>query len=142
MSNNIKYKLYKYHKKIYNNFIIHTSSEFKDKWCRKNIWINFFNYDHKELLNDLVNDVFNINKNLLKSLFIFSVKYNIKYLSYLIYQKDKENFYNPLITPSKNIKFIPKKKNEFIISSCFTPPDSYFGKYWSKKPLNNLDDIY
>ena len=138
--NQMKYKLLKYNNFLYENFIIYTSSEFKDKWCCKEVWKNKFDYDIKELLNDLVDDINNINKYLLKSLFIFSIKKKLKYLSYLIYEKDKNNFYNPLMTSNIKIKNIPQQKDNFIISSCFTPPDSLFYEYWNKKPINCLDD--
>ena len=136
----IKYKLLKHNNFLYENFITYTSAEFRDKWCGKNVWKTKFDYDVKELLNDLVDDIYNINKYLLKSLFIFSIKKKIKYLSYLIYEKDKKKFYNPLISSSIKIKHIPQQKNNFIISSCFTPPDNLFGQYWNKKPIGGLDD--
>ena len=154
-------------KSIINNFVIYTSDSFKTKWCEFNI-DRIDNYLAKQFLLDLVDEVKSINKNLLKSLFIFSQKKNILYLSNLIYQFDCETFDDPLridlpnsevdlsnsVNPlridlsnstnplrSKPIN-IPVCKRSCVISSCFTPPDfSFGGKSWSNHPFNDLDEV-
>jgi len=82
-------------KSIINNFVVYTSDSFKTKWYEFNI-DRIDNYLAKQFLLDLVDEVKSINKNLLKSLFIFSQKKNILYLSNLIYQFDCETFDDPL----------------------------------------------
>ena len=141
--NDLNYKLNKYYNKIYNNFIIYTSHKFRDKWLLKN---NSYNniYGSTIFIRKLVDEINNINKNLLKSLFIFSIKNDFLYLSNLIYEKDKSEFYNPLLTKSKTITIKKNKNNsKFIVSSCFTPPNEYFLTYWNnKKIINNLDNYF
>lgn len=141
--NDLNYKLNKYYKKIYDNFIIYSSHEFKDKWILKN---NYYNniYGPKVFIRKLVDEMANVNKNLLKSLFIFSIKYNFLFLSNLIYEKNRNEFINPLLTKNTKTKSINiKKKNipKFVISSCFTPPNELFLYHWNKKVvINNLDN--
>jgi hypothetical protein len=142
-------------KSIINNFVIYTSDSFKTKWCEFNI-DRIDNYLAKQFLLDLVDEVKSINKNLLKSLFIFSQKKNILYLSNLIYQFDCETFDDPLrvdLSNSTNPLRIDLSNSEIdlsnsanplrskpinipicqrhhqrrcVVSSCFTPPDFSF----------------
>ena len=113
--NEINYKLNKYYNKIYNNFIIYSSHDFRDKWLLKN---NNYNnlYEPKIFIRELVDEIASVNKNLLKSLFIFSVKNDFLFLSNLIYEKNRNEFTNPLITSkSNNIPIKKKKIPKFII---------------------------
>ena len=139
-------------KSIINNFVVYTSDSFKTKWCEFNI-DRIDNYLAKQFLLDLVDEVKSINKNLLKSLFIFSQKKNILYLSNLIYQFDCETFNDPLRIDLSNSEIdlsnsrskpinIPVCKRNCVVSSCFTPPDfSFGGKSWSNHPFSNLDEV-
>jgi len=131
---------------IINNFVVYTNDQFKNKWLNFNI-DRIDNNLSKKFLLDLVDEIKSINKYLLKSLFIFSKKKNILFLSNLIYLSDKNNFNDPLKYNFKKSKPIPinytKHKNTyFIISSCFTPPNFTFNtKSWLHRPINNLDEI-
>ena len=145
----LNYVLKKYQKTLINNFIIHTSQKFKNKWSSYNI-DHLDNFIAKRFLLNLVEEIKIINKNLLKSLFIFSKKKNILYLSNLIYQFDNENFDDPIkedLSPTSKsnpimIKNNNRHKEQFDVSSCFTPPDFFYNhNYWSKKPIYDLEDV-
>jgi hypothetical protein len=86
----------------------------------------------------------------LKSLFIFSQKKNILFLSNLIYEINKDEFINPLLNNKRTTKSPPipinnsqkTKQSNLAISSCFTPPNSFMDEnIWTRKQFNNLDDI-
>jgi hypothetical protein len=145
----IKNQIYKNWKSLWGNFIIYTNDNFQRKWSiynRKKI----SEKDIKVFLIDLTYEINLINKNLLKSLFIFSQKKNILFLSNIIYEINKDEFINPLLNNQRITKSAPilinnsqkTKKSNFTISSCFTPPNSFMDQnIWTRKQFNNLDDI-
>jgi hypothetical protein len=144
----IKEQIYKNWKSLWNNFIIYTNDEFQVKWSKYN-HKKISEKDVKIFLTDLTFEINLINKNLLKSLFIFSQRKNILFLSNLIYETDKNNFSNPLLkndtrtkSPPIPIKNSKREYSQFTVSSCFTPPNSFMDEnIWTRKQFNNLDDI-
>ena len=145
----IKNQIYKNWKSLWDNFIIYTNDNFQYKWSKYNRK-KISEKDIKVFLTDLTYEINLINKNLLKSLFIFSQKKNILFLSNLIYEINKDEFINPLLNNQRTTKSPPipinnsqrTKQSNFTISSCFTPPNSFMDEnIWARKQFNNLDDI-
>ena len=140
---NLKENVFKNWNSLWRNYIIYTKDNFQKKWYKRTITKE---NEIRNFLIDLTYEINLINKNLLKSLFIFSQKKKILFLSNLIYEIDKKEFDNPLIIEYKKSTPIPIKNNnmkrEFSVSSCFTPPNSFIDKnVWTKRQFCDLDDI-
>lgn len=131
----------KHRKSLYDNYITYTSTMFRGRWSHVSI-DTIDEETMRSFLIDLVFEIDSINKNLLKSLFIFSKKKNIPYLSDIIYQLDQENFENPLIIKkSEPITFRKTIEKKIVISSCFTPPEFINENSWLHRPIDTLDEI-
>jgi hypothetical protein len=120
--------------KLYNNYIIYTSSEFQDRWNKR--WNEKLNekFNINNFLKDLVSEIKEVDKYLLESLYKFADRIGCIYLCNLIYEHDKEKFKNPLL----------EEKSFLIKSSVFTPPNNFLEDYWVKHhiPFKNLDEVY
>ena len=121
------YLIFKNYKNIWDNFVIYTSSDFQEKWSNLDCWNHFSNFKTIHFINELVNEISNSSYELLISLNKWSIKNNIEYLSSLTYNK---------------LNSFQNNKNDYIISSCFTPPDLSFLTQWTfEKTIQKLDDV-
>ena len=75
--------------KLYNNYIIYTSTKFQDKWPIMNISCGQI-FDAHYFFKDLVSEINMVNESLLKSLYKFAEKINCMYLCNLIYESNKK----------------------------------------------------
>lgn len=127
--NNIDYLIFKNYKNIWDNFVIYTSDDFKNKWSNLDCWNHFTNFKTFHFLNELVNEISNCSNELLILFNQWSKKNNIEYLTSLTQNK-------------LNFSYIKNNDKNYIISSCFTPPElSFLTKWTFEKSIEKLDDV-
>jgi len=136
----LNFKIYKYRDHLWKNYMIYTPLDFQKKWSVIDSWRNknSFNLEVTCFLEELIVEINKVSKELVLSLLKFSIKRKIKYLTCLCKQ---------FITNESVInkhKYVNNVENiEFIISSCFSPPENTMLNSWYKSNhIENLDEIF